>query len=222
MFYYCISNVPVFHNLLRMEQVKLSFETVCKGVFLYSFTVLWFVKVLMIFVIAAPIFYLLLIKQIISLITLGVFITIGIWFPHKSINSVLYTVAFYFLGAYLGTYHKNIVEKRQDIKTIMVAVFFMVVMLLLTNNGINLSFYVFKLVWILGVWIITDLKKEYGSPKDFLKISFFMYCTHRFFIRIFEKIIWRIVPGGGIYEYPANNYSYSLCNNNYSFLTINE
>lgn len=197
-FYYVISNIPITRGFLSMNPISLTVQSVLEGVLLHSFTVLWFVKVLMIFVIAAPAFYLLLKSKTVAVVVLFLFIAVGIFYPHKSINTALYTLAFYFLGAYMGTYHKTLVENKREKWQIVLISVLAVVTLFLSNCCGSLSNYIFKIVWIVGIWCIFDMVDVYKKPPQYIKISFFMYCIHQFFIRIIEKVIWNIIPNGGI------------------------
>lgn len=197
-FYYCISNAPITRNFLSMDAIKLTIENIVQGVFFHSYTVLWFVEVLMIFVLLAPVFYLLLKQRYIATGMLVVFGIIGAFYPHKSINSALYTVGFYFFGAYLATFCKEKVESIFNTKIICTAFGVMIVAFMLTGIGNGAFFYVFKLIWVIGFWIVADIFREYSAPKEWMKISFFIYCSHEFFIRVFEKVIWKVNSGGEI------------------------
>lgn len=197
-FYYCISNAPITRSILDMEAIELTIENIVQGVFFHSYTVLWFVKVLMIFVLLAPAFYLLLKQRYIATGAMIAFFIIGAFYPHKSINSVLYTVGFYFFGGYLAVFCRDKIETCQNKKNIFIAAICMLVAFAISNVGINGCFYAFKLIWVIGLWIVADIFKEYRTPKEWVKISFFIYCSHEFFIRLFEKIIWKINSSGGI------------------------
>lgn len=197
LFYVAISNWSLTNRFLQMEPIRVTWSGLLNGVFLHSYSVLWFVKVLIFFVALAPIFALLLKRKSVAVVAELGFIALSLFYPHKSTNSLLYTASFYFLGAYAGTFAKEKVINLQSKKTAVVSLVVLFGSLAITMLWENsYFFYFFKLIWAGTLWFAFDLCSDYTAPPIFCRMSFFIYCTHEFFIRAIEKVIWNLHPNG--------------------------
>lgn len=164
-----------------------------------DFTVLWYVKYLILMMLPMPIYYFLFRitekkwTYLLSICSFGILmaLSMGILPCH-----IPYMRAEFIIGCYLGMNGKRFVENVNKVKTYIGVVGFMLLMLwLLMGNTIGAMW---RMAMCGTIWFALDVFKIEKEPKEWMKISFFIYCAHELLLEVIEKI-WLIAAGKSIW-----------------------
>lgn len=124
----------------------------------------------------------------------GIIIVLLLLFLGYYLNNslLLYSVP-YAMGAYIGLFYKNIAQKNYSSKTIIIAALFIVITILCETiydfeQGVVLM--PIRLCQIIAIWILADLLAISTSPKWWMTISFFIYCSHSLILETIEKVFY--------------------------------
>lgn len=191
LFYVGLTHSPL-QDYLNRGVVQLSLDRLLDAVFISEFNVLWFLKYLIVYTAAAPVFYLLLKnrKIPIGMITIAVLLVL-------QYNGMLEEVRiFYVVGCYVGLNHRefmHIRERKLDWACAM-GLFVSVIILAFANQTDFLSNLGIAVMLFL-VWNAMNLLPLKSSLDWKMGISFFVYCTHCLILETIEKMLF--VFGGG-------------------------
>ena len=190
-YYMIITNIPFIQSKMSMGVIELNMENIFEGIIMGKYNALWFIRVLMCLVLIAPFIYYFTRnkKRGLALIVL----LISIHFKYYTDEfSLLYCSAFYIFGSYISIHYKEYVIQKHEIKVcILSSIIFFIISLLLMNteylNNIPLR-QLLLLIYCTTFWIAGDL---IDFPMDipwYVRISFFIYCTHGPILEGIEKI----------------------------------
>lgn len=172
-----------------------------------EYSVLWFVKHLMIYTIIAPIIYFVLKNKKIGAISL-VFLLILLWYTIKTqllilpINLTsnciwiyLYEGIYYLLGSYFALNWKKEFESM-NLKRAKISAIFILVLLIL-NLFTQLCdvpviiLVIYRLLFCCLLFFTLDLLPDI-DVKWWMKISFFIYCAHMYPLQLCQQLIIKI------------------------------
>ena len=180
-----------------------------------SFSPLWFLKYLMIFVIISPIMYFMLKDKILGIITLIILILANIFFYYSGImetpldvnaNNVVmlnYQYIFYAVGAYAALNLKKLIETPSRKKSyialgVIVVLFLLYFFNVLGTHDVIIN-HTFRLVYACALWFLLDLLPEI-KIQGWMKNSFFIYCSHLMLLQCAQAISEIIIWHTGKYE----------------------
>lgn len=166
-----------------------------------TYNVLWFVRNLMCFVIVSPVLFVVLKNKISGLITLCLLAVSNLIWTGQDVKSLLYTVLFFALGAYLSLNCPQLFRSKISLKGRKASMGLAIMIVLLASVFMLLGTKWRQLLLViisLGVWYALDAIdfKTVRMPQ-FVSMSFFVYCSHCLIVETFEDI-WMHVFGTNV------------------------
>ncbi|WP_041139751.1 acyltransferase family protein [Beduini massiliensis] len=199
LYFFIISNL--FSNLMNMNKIELTFQTLFSGIFLFQYSpVNWFIYQLIIFILLSPILYVVCSNKkscIISMIIISIlvlfnynnsFISTSSFMPCLRIDSLLY----YVFGIYMAK-HNNILENiEQNFSMYKACAIFLISQIIIYVD--YLSQYNLFFIGVI-LYFIALIRFFYGKYWKFLDksfTSFFVFQIHGFILEPIEKIIFLV------------------------------
>lgn len=179
-----------------------------------EFSPLWFIKYLMIFVLTSPGIYYLLKNKYTGAVLILLCIGANTYFFYSGKMSVPlnvnannlimfnYQYIYYIFGAYMALNFKEFVEisndKKKNIGIVMVLLLFVFYGIMskvqLLNPIINHGW---RLVYIGCLWFAIDILPVF-KIRDWMKNSFFLYCSHLMILQCIQRVIDLLMEKSGI------------------------
>ena len=160
-----------------------------KDIFIYTkYNTTWFLLNLIVYTYTFPILYRILKSKIGGLIVIITFLYLG----YLIRNSIIMYAAPYALGCYFGIHYKNIVQKQYSNSIIALALTLFVASIAIEtyfNFVDRATLMPIRILQIIMIWIIADKLAIEKSPKWWMTISFFIYCSHSKILESYEKVI---------------------------------
>lgn len=185
-FYVVGTHTPI-HQYMNMDTVELSIHALIQAVLEAKFSVLWFLKYLIIYTVFAPVFYLLLKNRKIPVGVVSVVLLIIL-----QGQGLLWQInLFYVLGCYIGLNHKKILHYKDNlcdrISLVLLAVLVLGIALIDKRNCLS---QLWKGITLLLFWNTANYLPLNKKPAWYFSISFFMYCTHSILLESVEKVLF--------------------------------
>ena len=206
--FWVLTHVPLLHNRMNMGEVLNDPVEIIYAIINARYTVLWFVKDLMIFCALSAGIYIALsnIKVALAVLALSIinallgdygYENICMWFP------------MYFTGAIVGKFYLNksalygdlsgIIKKpfhKRCVTALLLAVLVLLYIMAARDAG-NLFYY--RLLAPILVWMVVDfLLKGFITQRfqvrPWMKYMFFIYCTHQFVLNVLQKFVVMTCP----------------------------
>lgn len=197
------THVSFIHDKMNMGDVLNDPKEIIYAVLNARYTVLWFVKDLMIFCLFSAGLFVALEKKYMA------YLVLLLSFFNACLNNYGYESIFnwfpmYFIGALWGkfyvstksTYYGNILNLRnvyyRSLWSVLLLLIFLFLFYISVVNNSYLFFYRFFSPVIL--WILVDLLfKEYIQKsfvvKKWMSYTFFVFCTHQFLLNVLQKMV---------------------------------
>ena len=155
------------------------------------YTILWYVGVIIVYAVAAPIFHWCLLKKKRSVGAIIVFFVIGSVFHHPFSSPILW-MSLYMMGAYLGVYHQDYLYRPQPITITIVALVMFPIFVWLNHTydnmlTINLRAWTAAFFYI-GLYDIINSAFHFRSYKIY-KYAFFLYASHYILVHVLIRYI---------------------------------
>ena len=198
--YWAMTHISFIASMMNMPPVPSDVAGILLSIINSKYTVLWFVKDLIVFCLMSPVFYVMLKSKIVMVVSICglVFLNMSYSMEYESIWRWL---PVYLLGAYVG-YNKLYMitpptenyQRKIAVGCIVVMVGLYAIAYLDDRRMFLFRFISPVLVWALydcfpAKWTLTKFKE-----KKWMHGLFFIYCTHFFIINIFQKLIFKILP----------------------------
>lgn len=193
MFYMVIPRIPAINNIMNGSYVEITLKNIISGVLLHEYYFpFWYLKELIIIICLTQVMGVILKNKKISIITLIILASIGIF----NINLIIlksYSVYFFFLGAFMATYMKNYFEQKKSIKKSLILMIIFIVLTsirVLSNNKllVEISYLISPVI----LWIAVDFFIDKIQVLWFMKQSFFIYCSHIIIVTTVGKVFSKI------------------------------
>lgn len=202
--FFILTHVPFIHSKMNAGSVLNNPKEIIYSILNARYTVLWFVKDLMIFCISSAGIYIALRNKIVS-ITILIASIINALLGNYGYESVFMWFPMYFSGAIIGKlYSENLNLYHKIAKTInnktykyWILVFFMILYGIAATNP-DKSFY-FRFFSPIIIWFLVDsllksfLERKF-QIKPWMSYMFFIFCTHQFVLNILQKLIVLTFP----------------------------
>lgn len=182
--YIIIQQIPVLCEIIWNPIKSLSIKDLVKYIiYANADSALWFVRVLLIWFAISPIVYYFIkrLRRISLIVILGtiIFNLMNV----SNYSSLINWLPVLILGAYLGINHWEqmkevpLIKKHTKIVSIIFLIFFIMIIIYVMGRG-NKTYYIYRMISPVFIWIIFDMFKYRKEPKWWLKISFFIFCMH--------------------------------------------
>lgn len=204
--YLILTHIPFIEERMNMSAIAYDPLTIVRAVFLSSFSPLWFVKNLILFTLFSPVIWIVVKNRRIGFGVLLILTIIPI-VSGTPYMSPLWGLPIYLQGAYIG-YHfysndRNL-QKDALVRYIPSKIRPMVIVgLLIIMGGLYYPMYLdsenmilFRYFTPIIIWLLTDLTLgDFIDSKfkicDWMKCTFFIYCTHYFLLNVMQKLLTR-------------------------------
>lgn len=191
--------------ILRGGHIQEDFFAVCRKIVMSDYnSVLWFVRVVVVFVLLSKIIEQLLKNKRLFWIVTGASFVINITLTYNiGYSHFYYWLPVYLLGAYLGYYHENefFSLPRKDKNYLLVMLMAGMLFLLLCMIGLidNRCLYIARCGTPILMWILSDIMKRADrEPPWWCHISFFIYCSQLLLCSVIRGIYIRVLGNGSI------------------------
>lgn len=197
--YWTMTHISFIASMMNMPPVPSDIAGIMLSIINSKYTVLWFVKDLIVFSLMSPVFYVMLKSKIIMVVSICGLVFLNMSYSMEY-ESIWHWLPVYLLGAYVGynkLYKITPSEKYQRkiaVGCIMILVGLYAIVYLDDRRMFLFRFLSPILIWVLydcfpAKWTLTKFQE-----KKWMRGLFFIYCTHFFIINIFQKIIFKILP----------------------------
>lgn len=187
--YLAMTNIPFINEKINMGVPFHSLNDIIIAIIDSRFTPLWFIKVLMVYSVCSYAILPIIKRKWLFLIVFLASLFTAYNQNMKEYDSFLLWLPLYLLGGYIG-YHKPQIKRPNQ----------QILVMLLFWVGLYIAAYVkpylifsFCLLTPLAIWfgydlIVSPLLSEKIVTKKWMHCTFFIYCTHYFFINVLEKL----------------------------------
>lgn len=189
----------------QFPEVNLSVVSYVKAVINCEYTILWYIRSLIIFALLAPAIMAVWRNELIafaSIVILCLFSILGIEI-HFTSN---YYLPFYLFGAYMALYHRDVVEVAYKKKSWWQGVVGCITVLALSIliawiKENKAMMFVMQAVGVLTFWQMSELLIETRDKYSFFEHSFILYLTHSLLVKVAKVLIYRYLPHKPIVAY---------------------
>lgn len=210
--FFVLTHIPFIHEKMHMGNVLNDPIEIIYAIINAKYTVLWFVKDLIIFCALSAVIFLALRKKAVAYIVLilSVFNALmGNAVGSYGYENIFMWFPMYFSGAIIGRFYldksmiygdlSSILKKKMHGKILILILIsvFMFLYAISVNNSDNLFYY--RLFTPIILWILTDLLLKDFLMKKFqvkpwMSYMFFIFCTHQFILNVLQKLIVLFFP----------------------------
>lgn len=199
--YWVMTHISFVASMMNMPPVPSDVAGILLSIINSKYTVLWFVKDLIVFCLMSPVFYVMLKSKVIMIVGI-----LGLVFLNMSYSmeyeNIWHCLPVYLLGAYIG-YNKLYMitppaKKKYQRKIAVGCIVVMVGLYAIAYLDVRRMF-LFRFLSPVLVWALYDCFPAKWTllkfqEKKWMRGLFFIYCTHFFIINIFQKLIFKILP----------------------------
>lgn len=189
LYYECLFSLPLISSHINQISEPFTVGNIIRNMLLTDLNMTWFLRYLILYTVICPLFYLVLKNRFI-----GGILLVGVWIVSLFLEIGAYGFVkcsvYYLFGAYLGCNYSTKVWKRRDMIAISVAVLFFlsVFSIMLPDRASMIAHVPIRLLQVISVWFIADLFPS-KEPCWWVKLSFFIYCSHSLILESIEKMI---------------------------------
>lgn len=199
-FYIVLLILTNMSNIEGIKPIKFNMNSILKALWCEYNPPLWFLRTLIVYVIASPIFYYIIKKAkkwslVIPIIM--IFCNMLFKFSYSEATSNLFWLPTYFFGAYLAMQKREWIEKKIELAKsyrILIFIVWIIICILLANvSEKSQIYYLYRVISPIFIWFTIDTL----IPKlqDKKNISFFIFCTHYPIIRIVKNVLIKVIGG---------------------------
>ncbi len=199
LFFVIVTNVPVLSGFANASTYVFSLSNWINALWVNEYYTLWFLKNLIIYIIASPLIYVLLKDWRIiptGFILLLLFMNVGYIAPKITIPNGL---EMYLAGSYISINHKNKAMLSNELLSYL-GLLFIALMVITKCRYLNNTI---QVLLFIGVWYAFDIfaiRDDKPMPY-FMQITFFTYVAHDLILESIEKV-WLLVLGtGAVYAF---------------------
>lgn len=192
-YYAGVLRLPVLSGLLLTGPAPLTLETALCALFLHQYaTIMWFIKVLTVFTLLAPLFYEIFRRRILSeatLLGLCTLMALNVPFPIPDVSTSWNSLFFYSLGTYLALRWPHFTAWTPSPRIRRAALFAVPVLLIF---GYFCRTPLYFLLLAAALWVAVDE----GSLHDRFAYSalFFVFGGHLLIMQVPEKLVVLLLP----------------------------
>lgn len=199
--FYLLIHVPLFAERMNMDYTLDTPKQIAYAILHSRYTVLWFVKVLIIYNLFSPLLLLCLQKITFAIVALLISILVAL-FADYGYESVICWLPIYMQGAIVGRFGMKVFGnpnrlfevlsciRIRRLITISMAILFFALFTLTVMNDVYLGVFRFLspiLLWVLVDLVGSDYIANNFKVKKWMSYMFFIYCTHHFALNVIQK-----------------------------------
>lgn len=201
--FFILTHIPFIHNKMNMGDVLNDPLEIIHAILNARYTVLWFVKDLMIFCCLSAGIYLALKNKVIALSVL-ILSVINTLFENYGYENIFTWFPMYFSGAIIGKFYLGLSGINEGISGIMknrfhkisvslllIIIFVFLYSLSVKNEDFLFCYRFFSpiILWFLTDLLLIDFLEKKFHVKHWMSYMFFIFCTHQFFLNMLQKIV---------------------------------
>ena len=185
LYYEFLTIIPGISGQINMHIEPFSLKWAIRNMVFGYHNITWFLQNLMAYIIIAPLLYPIIKRKKLSIIILGllylyVVITNSSWIGYGGL---------YLSGAILGIHFKDKVKALGSYLIVpLIYICISVELIHCLNVDIGGFYFVLRLTQVAAIWFLADIFAISVEPKWWMKISFFIYCTHSMILESLEKV----------------------------------
>lgn len=201
--FWILTHISYIHNKMNMGDVLNDPFEIIHAILNARYTVLWFVKDLMIFCLLSAGIYIALKNKITAFFVL-ILLFVNAMFGDYGYESIFMWFPMYFSGAIVGRFYLglsgiygvigNVIKKKYyKVSISFLLVLFFTFLYVLSVKNKDLLFY-YRFFSPIILWFLTDLLfigfiERRFNIKQWMSYMFFIFCTHQFLLNVLQKII---------------------------------
>jgi len=174
---------------------SITLQNIMDGIFFRKYNeVFWYVQILIVYVLASPLFWQMLRNKRIGILSLGCFAMLAL--SSVPLISNFNSIYFFGLGAYIAIHHRAAINLRISQKYIGISVFLLALALVwldVINYSQNIPLFLARHIGMVAFWLVMDIVRDIPC-KNYMRYSFFIYATHKPIQQIFNKIFQFLLP----------------------------
>ena len=198
------SYVPFLSQFVSVrEKFVFSFENLIGGVFWFKYIhPFWYMALLLILTLLCPLVYYIIRNKYIGLaavIVLYIIDALPLSFPETAwpmfqVRTLVYCLAFYILGAWIGKYAYGWFMKhpKPAMRWVAILMFVAAVCLRAITNNSDIAFIPAILLGGYAIWAFVGTLRN--PDNDIMKSSFFIYPAHTFILPCVNKVLYFVLP----------------------------
>lgn len=191
LYFVVCTKIDADSNMVYYEKVELSVFAWIKALWIEQFSVLGFLKLLMVFILLSPIIWMIL-KNHCKKVPTGFFALIVLLLLYKRMEILhIRGISDYLVGSYIGINCQEYIKKKNPAVSIISLIFILFVLL----TSFRYWNFIVMMMFFVAIWYAMDLidLSEINLPW-WTHITFFTYVAHCVLLETFEKIV--LVIGG--------------------------
>ena len=203
--FYILLHIPILHNKMNMGEALNTWQEIVRAIVLSKFSVLWFVRNLIIYSVFAPIIFMLAKNKYMSILVFCC-LTIVAFIGNYEYESLMLWLPIYFMGAIIGTHFSG--SKDNDTyfnwgsmlnsKSGIILLILLIIIYLIAIFD-DTALFIYRIFGPMFIWVLLDVFfKKYIDDnfkvRKWMSYTFFIFCMHHFFLNILQKIIILNLP----------------------------
>lgn len=195
-------HIPFFAERMNMDYTLETPKQIVYAILNSRYTVLWFVKVLIIYNLFSPLFLLCFQRIAFAIVALLVSILVALVADY-GYESVIRWLPIYMQGAIVGHFGMRFLAnpnhlfrffsniRIQRLVSTVVVILFLTLFILTVMDEMFLGVFRFLspiLLWVLADLVGSDYIADNFKVKKWMNYMFFIYCTHHFVLNVLQKI----------------------------------
>lgn len=186
-FMWILFHIPQVRNSINKPMPDYNVTTWFLDVFIFTkYNITWFIRDLIVYIVISPLFYCVLKSRLYGLLLLALTIST----TYITSNDIITYSIPWLLGAYAGIHFKEHCQKRYSRNVIIISsctllASFTVECMYFPNSE---NIFLLRLAQIPLIWISTDTLAISTTPKWWMRLSFFIYCSHHMILESIEKV----------------------------------
>lgn len=201
--FFTLTHIPFIHNKMNMGDVLNDPLEIIYAILNARYTVLWFVKDLMIFCCLSAGIYLTLKNKIVAFSVL-ILLVINTLFGNYGYENIFTWFPMYFSGAIIGKFYLGLSGIYEGISGIMknrfykISAFLLLIIIFIFLYSLSVKnedfLFYYRFFSPIILWFVTDLMlidflKKRFHVKRWMSYMFFIFCTHQFLLNVLQKIL---------------------------------
>ena len=199
-----LSYLPVISSFVTgREKFSFNITNILGGLFWFKYIhPFWYMAMLMIFTLLCPLIYAIIKNKYVGwavILCLYIIDALPIEFPATTWpmfqwRTIVYSLAFYLIGAMIGRYgyEKACTKPDSKFKLPCVAAFGLSILIRAITNNSDILFIPSILLGFMSIWLLSGMKDI--KHEEMVTLSFFIYPAHTFVLPVVNKLLFLVLP----------------------------
>ena len=190
-FYYeIIYNIPAISSHINQSIEPFSAGNLIRNVLWGYHNITWFLRYLIVYTFTVPFLYPVIKRKRIGVIFIILLSVVNHYYDIGGVGYLRYGII-YLIGAWIGCNLTDVVRKKYNLEApSIIYLFFSTIIASIIPTLIHKDLYnAIRVSQAIAIWLLADIFYTDRKPKWWMKISFFIYCSHSIVLESLEKII---------------------------------